>query len=55
MDTCGPDIQTALELRIKELELEVADLTTDNKILEVDVLLKARIIKQLEGMNNDES
>lgn len=35
--------------KIEELEQEVSELTTENKILEVDVLLKARVIKQLEA------
>jgi len=40
--------KSALELRVEELELEVSELTTDNKVLEVEVLIKARVIKQLE-------
>ena len=51
------DLRAALELCIDELELELSESRTNESILEVDVLLKARIIKQLEaqlGVNNDE-
>ena len=37
------------EKRAEKLELEVSDLTIENSILEVDVLIMARVIKQLEA------
>jgi hypothetical protein len=39
--------------KIEELELEVSELTTDNKILEVDVLLKAKRIDELEAKKQE--